>query len=65
MYSGRKVDYNWVTLISSIIKQSNIDKDNALDIGCGSGIYTNQLSEFGFKHILGIDQSEVMIASAN
>ncbi|MCY1053408.1 class I SAM-dependent methyltransferase, partial [Mammaliicoccus sciuri] len=28
-------------------------------------IYTNQLSEFGFKHVLGIDQSEVMIASAN
>lgn len=65
MYSGRKVDYKWVSLISSIIKQSNIDMDDALDIGCGGGIYTNQLSEFGFKHVLGIDQSEVMIASAN
>ena len=65
MYSGRKVDYKWVSLISSIIKQSNIDMDDALDIGCGGGIYKNQLSEFGFNHVLGIDQSEVMIASAN
>ncbi|MCY1052320.1 hypothetical protein [Mammaliicoccus sciuri] len=35
MYSGRKVDYKWVSLISSIIKKSNIDMDDALDIGCG------------------------------
>ncbi|MCY1050472.1 hypothetical protein OWI78_13795, partial [Mammaliicoccus sciuri] len=49
MYSGRKVDYKWVSLISSIIKKSNIDMDDALDIGCGGGIYTNQLREFGFK----------------
>ena len=43
----------------------NIDKNKTiLDIGCGTGYYTNILSKIGFKHVVGVDISDVAIEKA-
>jgi len=44
------------SLMDRFIKDGTIELyDSAIDIGCGSGVYSKMISDFGFKHVLGVD----------
>lgn len=50
--------------INSLVKKYNIAGDrNFLDLGCGTGWYTNLLAELGFK-VIGLDFSKTGITKA-
>ena len=64
---NKNFDYDWIKnntshhnyLIKSIInilKRNNTSNIELLDVGCGNGVLTSQLSKF-FKHTTGIDLS--------
>ena len=42
----------------------NKDKVRILDIGCGTGLIGKYLAQKGFKHIVGLDVSTMMLAKA-
>lgn len=48
------------------LKKRNLIKENAeaADIGCGSGIYTALISEFGYKKVTGVDISTIGVENA-
>ncbi|HVX92585.1 MAG TPA: class I SAM-dependent methyltransferase [Candidatus Dojkabacteria bacterium] len=46
-------------------KYKDINKDYALDVGCGAGRNSFYLIDNGFKHVVGIDLSQVAIDLAN
>lgn len=53
-------------LMKKLVQQGQIKNfDNALDIGCGSGIYSHLISNFGFKNVTGIDITSTGIDYAN
>lgn len=53
-------------LLKELSEQNAIDSfDRAIDIGCGSGIYSKIISDFGFGHVLGIDIADGAIEKAN
>jgi SAM-dependent methyltransferase len=53
-------------LMGNLIKEHVIESfDSAIDIGCNSGAYSKIISDFGFKHVLGIDISSEVIERAN
>lgn len=61
-YSTRKVDETWVQAINDLVEFDNISQ--ALDIGCGGGIYSKALSEMGVSSVTGIDFSEEILKGA-
>lgn len=61
-YTTRNADKSWVKAINKLIPIQNIS--NALDIGCGGGIYLKALSEMGIGSITGVDFSKAIIEGA-
>ncbi|MEW9502960.1 class I SAM-dependent methyltransferase [Jeotgalibacillus marinus] len=61
-YSSREVSKDWEQCLMQWIGDNELNQ--AVDIGCGGGIYTKALAEMGIKRVTGIDFSEVMIEEA-
>ncbi|TSC63285.1 MAG: hypothetical protein Athens041674_213 [Parcubacteria group bacterium Athens0416_74] len=53
-------------ILEAIRRRAWIDYDIALtlDVGCGTGVATRQLREYGFRRVIGIDTDSRMIAEA-
>ena len=52
-------------LMQDLIRQRVVTEfGTALDIGCNTGVYSQMLSDFGFKRILGVDIVPEMIETA-
>src|SRR5690625_7203268 len=62
IYSNRIVNSSWVDMFSS--SESVEDISNALDVGCGGGIYSKALADVGIDSITGIDFSKVILEGA-
>ncbi|MEY8349698.1 class I SAM-dependent methyltransferase [Bacillus cereus] len=60
-YAARNTDISWRKMIQSII---NVNGKNIVDIGCGGGIYTKELSLMGANTIVGLDFSKEMLQAA-
>lgn len=60
-YTTRTADEDWVNLIK---ENMDVSSKQAVDIGCGGGIYTKALAGMGAKHVTGIDFSEEMLKGA-
>ena len=65
--SKEKFDYDWVNnntvhhnyllkTVTDILKDLNTSDNELLDVGCGNGLLTSEISKF-FKHTTGIDLS--------
>ena len=68
-YEEREWHKIWVNhelcyVIRTILNYSRSNDVNILDIGCGTGIYLEQLKNFGFKNFYGIDISKRMLSKA-
>ncbi|WP_052455604.1 class I SAM-dependent methyltransferase [Bhargavaea cecembensis] len=61
-YTTRKADNSWIDIINNLITVEDIS--NALDIGCGGGIYSKALADMGIDSVTGIDFSESILAGA-
>ena len=65
---GKQINYypfdNVVSDVSSIFKNQNVNKFNALDLGCGTGNNTKFLINFGFKKVIGVDGSKAALRIA-
>ena len=60
--SGKKIDEIEKKIVSSHLK--GVDKGDMLELGCGTGHWTDFFTKKGFK-VLAIDESEAMIRIAN
>ncbi|TBL79686.1 class I SAM-dependent methyltransferase [Paenibacillus thalictri] len=60
-YSQRKADSGWGTWLEQHV---SVHGKKVLDIGCGGGIYSRNLSEMGASSVTGVDFSEQMLAAA-
>jgi ubiquinone/menaquinone biosynthesis C-methylase UbiE len=60
-YASRSADNSWSKKINTIV---NLQGKEALDLGCGGGIYTRKLAELGASHVTACDFSEQMLADA-
>ncbi|MFJ8527179.1 class I SAM-dependent methyltransferase [Bacillus sp. NPDC094106] len=60
-YATRNADVSWGEMIQSIIDVKN---KKIIDIGCGGGIYTKELSFMGAKKVVGFDFSKEMLQAA-
>lgn len=61
-YTTRTADKSWIEKIKKLVPIENIS--NALDVGCGGGIYSKALSEIGVDFVTGIDFSEAILEGA-
>lgn len=61
-YSTREADDTWREAIKNLVQFDNIS--DALDIGCGGGIYSKALSEMGAASVTGVDFSEEILKGA-
>jgi len=61
-YATRKADSSWYEVIKGLVTIENIS--NALDIGCGGGIYSKALADMGIDSVTGIDFSESILEGA-
>ncbi|PAD35516.1 class I SAM-dependent methyltransferase [Terribacillus saccharophilus] len=61
-YTQRNANATWIRTYTSLIENHPIEQ--ALDIGCGGGIYTKALAEMGIPSVIGVDSSEVMLEAA-
>ncbi|MFD1040531.1 class I SAM-dependent methyltransferase [Virgibacillus byunsanensis] len=61
-YTRRVVDKSWIDTIEKLFDYKR--PNQAVDIGCGGGIYTKALADIGIPEITGVDFSEAMIAGA-
>ena len=53
-------------LMQDLVRRGGVTEfGSALDIGCNTGIYSKMLSDFGFKHVFGVDIVPDMIERAN
>lgn len=63
--SGKQINkYPYDTVVSSVnslFKKSKLKKNQALDLGCGTGNNTKFLVDFGFKKVTAIDGSKTAI----
>ncbi|MCJ8010997.1 class I SAM-dependent methyltransferase [Paenibacillus sp. KQZ6P-2] len=60
-YTTRKADVSWLELIS---EHMDLKGKQAVDIGCGGGIYTRALLDLGAEHVTGVDFSAEMLKGA-
>ncbi|MBM0066525.1 class I SAM-dependent methyltransferase [Alkalicoccobacillus gibsonii] len=60
-YAERTAHQEWIELILSKVK---LEGKRVADIGCGGGIYTRMLAEFGPHSVLGVDSSKRMLEAA-
>ena len=61
-YTQRDANATWIRTYSSLLGDQPINQ--ALDIGCGGGIYTKALAEMGIPSVTGVDSSAVMLEAA-
>lgn len=61
-YTTRKADKSWMEVINDLVSIGDIS--NALDIGCGGGIYSKALADMGIASVTGIDFSEAILEGA-
>ncbi|MEC5423511.1 methyltransferase domain-containing protein [Virgibacillus sp. C22-A2] len=61
-YTTRTADKSWIEKIKNLVPIENIS--NALDVGCGGGIYSKALSDIGVGSVTGVDFSEAILKSA-
>ncbi|MGE7602523.1 class I SAM-dependent methyltransferase [Peribacillus sp. NPDC097675] len=61
-YTTRNADNSWSNAIKDLVPIENIS--NALDIGCGGGIYSKALSDMGITSVTGVDFSEAILEGA-
>ncbi|WEG19258.1 methyltransferase domain-containing protein (plasmid) [Alkalihalophilus pseudofirmus] len=61
-YTTRKADKLWAVTLENLIPIKGIS--NALDIGCGGGIYSKALSDMGIEHVTGVDFSKAILDGA-
>ena len=61
-YTTRDADDSWKDAMSSLVPVDKIA--NALDIGCGGGIYAKALADMGIENITAMDFSEEILAGA-
>lgn len=53
-------------MMRKLIREGTITQfDNALDIGCNAGFYSNLIADFGFRDVTGVDIDPGYIAKAN
>ncbi|MEC5268052.1 class I SAM-dependent methyltransferase [Heyndrickxia coagulans] len=55
-------DRSWIDMMKSLLTVEHIS--NALDIGCGGGIYSKALADMGVQTVIGIDFSEPILEGA-
>jgi ubiquinone/menaquinone biosynthesis C-methylase UbiE len=60
-YASRSADSSWSEKINTIV---NIKGKNALDLGCGGGIYTRKLAEMGATYVTACNFSDQMLTDA-
>lgn len=60
-YAERTAHQEWIELILSKVE---LEGKRVADIGCGGGIYTRMLAEFGPRSVLGVDSSKRMLEAA-
>ena len=61
----RHVDYSsWAVYLHSIINKINIETDLILDLGCGTGRFSEGLAEKFDATVIGIDPSAKMLERA-
>ncbi|MWV43213.1 methyltransferase domain-containing protein [Paenibacillus sp. HJL G12] len=60
-YTTRTADASWLKLISEHVQ---LNGRQAVDIGCGGGIYTRALLALGAEHVTGVDFSAEMLTGA-
>ncbi|MFG6117735.1 class I SAM-dependent methyltransferase [Thalassobacillus sp. B23F22_16] len=61
-YTTRTADSAWKEKIAEFVSVEQIT--NALDIGCGGGIYSKALSDMGIDSVTGVDFSEEILEGA-
>ena len=61
-YTTRKADQSWVEAIQGLVSIERISQ--AVDIGCGGGIYSKALSDMGVANVTGVDFSEAILEGA-
>ncbi|GAB3799332.1 class I SAM-dependent methyltransferase [Virgibacillus kimchii] len=61
-YTTRTADKSWIEKIKKLVPLENIF--NAVDVGCGGGIYSKALSDMGVDFVTGIDFSEAILEAA-
>ncbi|WP_046721001.1 class I SAM-dependent methyltransferase [Heyndrickxia coagulans] len=61
-YTTRVADRSWIDMMKSLLTVEHIS--NALDIGCGGGIYSKALADMGVQTVIGIDFSEPILEGA-
>ncbi|SDD35148.1 Methyltransferase domain-containing protein [Terribacillus halophilus] len=61
-YTQRDANSTWIRTYSSLLGDHPIHQ--ALDIGCGGGIYTKALAAMGIPSVTGVDSSAIMLEAA-
>ncbi|MEK4201447.1 class I SAM-dependent methyltransferase [Cytobacillus sp. FSL K6-0265] len=61
-YTTRRADDSWMEVIHNLVPIENIS--NALDVGCGGGIYSKAMADMGIDSVTGIDFSKVILEGA-
>ncbi|WP_233254215.1 class I SAM-dependent methyltransferase [Salipaludibacillus keqinensis] len=61
-YTNREVDGRWLDTLQRLVGNKFVN--DAVDIGCGGGIYTKALKKIGIGHVTGIDNSVSMLSEA-
>ncbi|SFM08127.1 Methyltransferase domain-containing protein [Gracilibacillus orientalis] len=61
-YTTRIADNSWIETIKDLVPIKNISE--ALDVGCGGGIYSKALSDMGVNFVTGVDFSESILEAA-
>ncbi|SES66329.1 Ubiquinone/menaquinone biosynthesis C-methylase UbiE [Oceanobacillus limi] len=61
-YTTRTADNSWIQTIKDLVPIKQIS--NAIDIGCGGGIYSKALSDMGVASVTGVDFSKEILEGA-
>ncbi|UOQ49019.1 class I SAM-dependent methyltransferase [Gracilibacillus caseinilyticus] len=61
-YTTRTADHSWLELIKKIVPFENVSQ--ALEIGCGGGIYSKALADLGAQSVTALDFSRTMLEGA-
>lgn len=61
-YTTREADMTWKQTIRNLVPMDQVT--NALDIGCGGGIYSKALVDMGIPYVTGVDFSKAILEGA-